>query len=261
MRTANPRTASGSANSTEKIIPSLATQMQTCALIERSMTGPWISPARKVEILLSLVALLWPPMARAALLLRVEQPELGRRLAALGREAIFYPNRRWPRSSRTSRSSTSSKRTRSSAAGFCLRDVTLDLLDVGANNGADEAAAAIVNVDLRNRADVVLLHHRRFPVDDVDLAQRNLRIGSCHLLQAWRDVFARAAPVRIKIYDGHVAECEMFADVHRRAVRDHFHLLTATRDNRSRRSNLILLVFCWFLSGPISVLFFNEFPS
>src|SRR4029450_13096475 len=262
MRRANPRTANGSANSTERIIPSLATRMQTCALTEKSMTGRWISAARKVERLLSLVALLWPPMAKAAPLLRVEQPELRSRVAALGREAIFYPNKRWPRSSRTSRSSTSSKKpVAPSAAGFCLRDVTLDLLDVGTDNGADQATAAIVNVDLRNRVDVVLLHHRRFPVDDVDLAQRYLRIGPCHLLQAWREVFTGAAPVRIKIDQGHVAKREMFGDVHRRAMRDHFDLFTATSDGRRRRRFLSLLVFRWFLSGPISVFFLGQFSS
>ena len=57
-----------------------------------------------------------------------------------------------------------------SAAGLCLRDVTLNLVDVGADNGADEMAAAIVNVDLWNRVDVVLLHHRGVPIDDVHLA-------------------------------------------------------------------------------------------
>src|SRR5919106_4193095 len=81
-----------------------------------------------------------------------------------------------------------------SAAAFSLRYVTLYFPNVAADNSADETAPAIVNVNLRNRADVELLHHRRFPIDDVDLAQRNLRIGSGHLLQAWREVFARAAP-------------------------------------------------------------------
>ena len=95
----------------------------------------------------------------------------------------------------------------------------------------------------------------------VDLAQRNLRIGSCHLLQAWRDVSARAAPVRIKIDDGHVTEREMFGDVDRRAVRDHFDVLTATSDDRGRSRFLSLLVFAWVLSGPISVFFLGQFPS
>src|SRR4029453_3268790 len=259
MRRANPRTASGSANSTERIIPSLATRMQTCALTERSMTGPWISPARKVERLLSLVALLWPPMAKAALLPRLERTEPGGRLAGLGKEAILSRESR-AKSSRITLSTTNSKRTSSSAAGFCLRDVTSNLFDVGTDNGADKAAAAIVNVDLRNRADVVLLHHRRFPINDIDLAQRNLRIGPCHLLQAWRDVSARPAPVRIKIDNGHTTEGEMFADVHRAAVRNYFDLLTATSDGRRRRRRLTLLVFGWFLSSPISVFFLGQFP-
>ena len=38
-----------------------------------------------------------------------------------------------------------------SAAGFRLRYVTLNLFGVGADNGADELAAAIVNVNLWNR--------------------------------------------------------------------------------------------------------------
>ncbi len=52
----------------------------------------------------------------------------------------------------------------SSAAGLRLRYVTLDLFGIGADNGADELAAAIVNVNLRNRVDVVLPHHRRLPL-------------------------------------------------------------------------------------------------
>ena len=66
-------------------------------------------------------------------------------------------------------------------AGFGLRYVTPDLVEIGTNNGADKTATAIVNVNLRDGVDVVLLHHRRVPIDDVDLAQRNLRIVSCHL--------------------------------------------------------------------------------
>jgi hypothetical protein len=40
-----------------------------------------------------------------------------------------------------------------SAAGFRLRHVTLNLFGVGPDNGAHEMAAAIVNVNLRNRVD------------------------------------------------------------------------------------------------------------
>jgi len=96
-----------------------------------------------------------------------------------------------------------------SAAGFGLRDVTPDLVDIGTNHCADETAAATVNVNLRNRVNIVLPHHRCLPIDDVDLAQHNLRIGSCHLLQAWRELPTRAAPIRIKIDNGHVAEREI----------------------------------------------------
>src|SRR4029077_15256830 len=56
-----------------------------------------------------------------------------------------------------------------SAAGFRLRYVTLNLFGVGSDNGANEKAAAIVNINLWNRVDVVLLRHRRVPIDDVDL--------------------------------------------------------------------------------------------
>src|SRR6266480_54531 len=55
-------------------------------------------------------------MAKAELLLRAEEPELRRRLAALFREAIFSPKRR-AGSTTTSRSSTSSNRRDPSAAG------------------------------------------------------------------------------------------------------------------------------------------------
>src|SRR5438093_146911 len=116
-RTANLHTANGPGNSTEKITPSPATQLQTCAPTESSMTGPWISLLRNVERLRSLVALLWPPMAKAELLLRAEEPESGRRPAALFREAIFSPKRR-ARSTTTSRSSTNSNRRDPSAAGL-----------------------------------------------------------------------------------------------------------------------------------------------
>src|SRR6266404_5753198 len=139
-----------------------------------------------------------------------------------------------------------------SAAGFRLCYVTPDLFDVGADNGANETAAAIVNVNLRDRVDVVLPRHRRVPIDDVDLAQRNLRIGSCHLLQAWRDLSTRAAPVRIKINNRYVAECQMPCDVHLRAVTDHFDWLTALRDESSSGATRVLLV---------SLRFFGQFPS
>src|SRR5439155_9310742 len=130
-----------------------------------------------------------------------------------------------------------------STAGFRLRHVTLNPFGVGADNGADELAAAIVNVNLRNRMDAVLPHHRRVPIDDVDLAQRNLRIRLCHLLEGWRDHSARAAPVRIKINNRHVAECQMPCDVHLRAVTDHFNWLTALRNESSRSAKPVLLVF------------------
>src|SRR5204862_8027197 len=97
-----------------------------------------------------------------------------------------------------------------SAAGFRLRYVTLNLFGVGADNGADKSACAIINVNLRNGADVVLLRYRCFPINDVNLAQRSLKITPCHLLPAWRERSTRAAPIRIKIDNSHVAECEMF---------------------------------------------------
>jgi hypothetical protein len=42
-----------------------------------------------------------------------------------------------------------------------LRDVTLNLLDVSADNGADEAAAAIVDVDVRNNLTASLIRALR----------------------------------------------------------------------------------------------------
>src|SRR5204863_4767886 len=148
-----------------------------------------------------------------------------------------------------------------SAAGFRLRYVTLNLFGVGPENGTNEKTPTIVNVNLRNRVNVELFHDRRVPIDDVDFAQRNLRIRLRHLLQAWRELFTRAAPIRIKIDNSHVAECEMFCDVHLRAVSDHLGLLAAASDDRSRRRKLIALVFERFLSGPIFVSFFGHFPS
>src|SRR5207244_10858777 len=83
---------------------------------------------------------------------------------------------------------------------------------------------------LRDLMDVVLPRHWHFPIDDVDFAQRNLRIPPCQLLQAWRQLSARATPVRIKIDNGHVAESEMLIDVHLRAVRNDFDWLAAASD-------------------------------
>src|SRR5206468_2399007 len=114
-----------------------------------------------------------------------------------------------------------------SAAGSCLRDVTFNRVDVSAINGSDKTASAIIDVNLRNRVDVELLYHCGSPIHDVDLAQCNVRIASCHLLQTWRELSARPAPVRIKIDDGYAPEREMFVDVHLRAVRNHFNRLTA----------------------------------
>jgi hypothetical protein len=117
-----------------------------------------------------------------------------------------------------------------SAAGFRLRDITFDLFEIDASNGANQNAPAIINVNLRNRVEVELPCHWRSPIDDADLAQRNLRIASRHLLQTWRELSARPAPVGIKIDNGHVPECEMLVDVHLRAMRNHFDRLAATGD-------------------------------
>src|SRR5207302_975324 len=86
-----------------------------------------------------------------------------------------------------------------SAAGLRLRDVSFDLVEIRAEHSADEAAPAIVNINLWNRVDVELLRHGCSPVDDVDLAQRDLRIATRHLFQARREPFARTTPVRVKI--------------------------------------------------------------
>ena len=85
-----------------------------------------------------------------------------------------------------------------------LRDVTFDLLDVGARNTADKAAAAIKHYHVRNALDVVLARLLRRLLG-VDLAQRNLGIGCRHLLQGWRNLSAWAAPVCMKIDQRHLA--------------------------------------------------------
>lgn len=71
-----------------------------------------------------------------------------------------------------------------SAAGFRLRDVPLDGVEINAINAANQTARAIINVNLRNGANIELLRHGCSPPDDVDLAQRYLRICLRHLLQA-----------------------------------------------------------------------------
>ena len=65
-----------------------------------------------------------------------------------------------------------------------LRDVTPYFLKIAAEYRADETATSIVNVHLRNRVNVELLHHCRFPIDDIYLPQRNLGIISRQLLEA-----------------------------------------------------------------------------
>ena len=71
-----------------------------------------------------------------------------------------------------------------SAARLRLRDVTFHFFEIGAEYRADETATSIVNVHLRNRVNIELLRDCRFPIDDIDFAQRNLRIISRHLLEA-----------------------------------------------------------------------------
>ena len=86
-----------------------------------------------------------------------------------------------------------------SSAAFRLRHVSFDRLEISAENTADETATTIVNVNLRYRFNVELLHHQRFPIGDVDLAQGNFRITYPHLLQAWRQLSALTAAIRVKI--------------------------------------------------------------
>ena len=71
-----------------------------------------------------------------------------------------------------------------SSAGLRLRDVSFDTVEIKPTNRANEAARSIINVNLRNGVNTELLRHRCSPPDDVDLAQRYLRIGLHHLLQA-----------------------------------------------------------------------------
>ena len=65
-----------------------------------------------------------------------------------------------------------------------LRDLTFHFFEIDAEYSADETATSTVNVHLWNRVNVELLHDCRFPIDDVDLAQRNLGIASRQLLEA-----------------------------------------------------------------------------
>jgi hypothetical protein len=74
---------------------------------------------------------------------------------------------------------------------------------------------------------MILCRHRRCPVDDVDLAHRDLRIAFSQLLNCRFHCLARPAPVRIEVHNGHVPKREMFADIDLLAMRDHFDPLTA----------------------------------
>src|SRR5262249_1018594 len=123
-----------------------------------------------------------------------------------------------------------------SAASFSLRDVTLDLVDVSAGNSADELAAAVVNAHLWKRIDGELSRDGGFPIHDVDLADRDLRIAGRHLLQTWRQPSARRAPICIKIDNGHIAQREMLVDVYLRPMRNDFDRLTATCERRFSES-------------------------
>src|SRR5437899_10260924 len=109
----------------------------------------------------------------------------------------------------------------SSAAAFGLRDVAPDLFDVAADDGANERAAAIVNGDGGNAVKAVLQRHGTFPVDDVDLANGDIRIAVRHLLQMRRHEATGAAPVGVKINDCHPADGEMSVDIDTLAVSDH----------------------------------------
>jgi hypothetical protein len=83
-----------------------------------------------------------------------------------------------------------------------LRDVTFDLLDIGASNSADETAAGVVHLHDRNGVDVVLF---RAPIGEVNLAQCNLAIACRHLLQGRRNYSAWGAPVCMEIDQRHLA--------------------------------------------------------
>ena len=65
-----------------------------------------------------------------------------------------------------------------------VSDVTFHFFEIDAEYSADETATSIVNVHLRNRVNVELLRDCRFPIDDIDLAQRYLGITPRHLLEA-----------------------------------------------------------------------------
>src|SRR5438477_630585 len=91
----------------------------------------------------------------------------------------------------------------------------------------NEFSFAAINLHPRNSANMILCRHRRCPVDDVDLAHRDLRIAFSQLLNCRFHCLARPAPVRIEVHNGHVPKREMFADIDLLAMRDHFDPLTA----------------------------------
>ena len=65
---------------------------------------------------------------------------------------------------------------------LCLPDVPFHCFDIDTEHSADETATSIVNVNLGNRVNVELLRHCRFPVNDINLPQRNLGVTPRHLL-------------------------------------------------------------------------------
>src|SRR5438034_963202 len=140
MPKVSPLTSNGRAGLTGKIILSLATRTQMRGRTRKSTIAHWGSPIGITEESRAQAELWFLLMAKAA-----PSPRAG------------LPQR--ARTTKTPRSSTNSKTSRSavschdlipSAAGFRLRDVTLYLLDVGAINGANQTARAIVDVNLRD---------------------------------------------------------------------------------------------------------------
>src|SRR5262245_27506969 len=127
-----------------------------------------------------------------------------------------------------------------SAVRLRLRDVTLYSFKIAAEYSAGQTATSIVNVYLRNRVNVELLRDCSPPIDDINLAQGNLWIISRHLLEAWSQLPARAAPIRIKIDDRHIAGYEVLIHVDLRTVRNHLDRFAATGSSHRRLIDCLL---------------------
>src|SRR5207249_4798595 len=93
-----------------------------------------------------------------------------------------------------------------------LRHVLPHLIGVGAAHGANELSFASVNLDPRKCVHIILLRYCRAPVDDIDLAHRDLGVALRQLLERRVHHLARSTPIRIEVHNRYVTKREMFAD-------------------------------------------------